>query len=404
MIKALRRKLIFLMMLSFTLVILSLIAFTVIVPGTQKKNEIRRSLESFASVPPDGAPSDPPSARGGADMLSREFGGSMLTIGTDESGTLTSWSSDRNDYYSDDSVSDILSLIQKNGREFDYTGGYYYLRHTTPDGFSYTVLDSSSSVNDFRRSLMWGIIGGAAAWILLFLLSLKLTKMMVKPVEDAFEKQTRFISDASHELKTPIAVIQANADVLRSEKGDSKWLGYIITETKRMDRLVRDLLYLTHLKDEKPQFERLDFSHLTEGAVLPFEALAYEKGIVIDSDIKPSLYIKGNEGEIEKLVSILLSNAIKYSYDNTHVTVKLTEKYHTAVLSVRNEGEGIREEEREKVFERFYRVDKARSREDGSYGLGLAMAASIASAHHAKLCLESEYGSWAEFVFEIRTE
>lgn len=404
MIKALRRKLIFLMMLSFTLVILSLIAFTVIVPGTQKKNEIRRSLESFASVPPDGAPSDPPSARGGADMLSREFGGSMLTIGTDESGTLTFWSSDRSDYYSDDSVSDILSLIQKNGREFDYTGGYYYLRHTTPEGFSYTVLDSSSSVNDFRRSLMWGIIGGAAAWILLFLLSLKLTKMMVKPVEDAFEKQTRFISDVSHELKTPIAVIQANADVLRSEKGDSKWLGYIITETKRMDRLVRDLLYLTHLKDEKPQLERLDFSHLTEGAVLPFEALAYEKGIAIDSDIKPSLYIKGNEGEIEKLVSILLSNAIKYSYDNTHVTVKLTEKYHTAVLSVRNEGEGIREEEREKVFERFYRVDKARSREDGSYGLGLAMAASIASAHHAKLYLESEYGSWAEFVFEIRTE
>jgi two-component system, OmpR family, sensor histidine kinase CiaH len=404
MIKALRRKLIFLMMLSFTLVILSLIAFTVIVPGTQKKNEIRRSLESFASVPPDGAPSDPPSARGGADMLSREFGGSMLTIGTDESGTLISWSSDRSDYYSDDSVSDILSLIQKNGREFDYTGGYYFLKHTTPDGFSYTVLDSSSSVNDFRRSLMWGIIGGAAAWILLFLLSLKLTKMMVKPVEDAFEKQTRFISDASHELKTPIAVIQANADVLRSEKGDSKWLGYIITETKRMDRLVRDLLYLTHLKDEKPQLERLDFSHLTEGAVLPFEALAYEKGIAIDSDIKPSLYIKGNEGEIEKLVSILLSNAIKYSYDNTHVTVKLTEKYHTAVLSVRNEGEGIREEEREKVFERFYRVDKARSREDGSYGLGLAMAASIASAHHAKLYLESEYGSWAEFVFEIRTE
>ena len=398
----------FIMMLSFTLVILSLIAFTVIVPETQKKNEIRRSLESFSSSvpssPPDAIPSDPPEVRGGADVLSREFGGSMLTIETDGSGSLSSWSSDRSDFYSDETVSEILSLIERNGREFDYTGGYYFLRHTTPDGFSYTVLDSSSSLNDFRRSLTWGIIGGVAAWIVLFLLSLRLTRMMVKPVEDAFEKQTRFISDASHELKTPIAVIQANADVLRSEKGDSKWLGYIITETRKMDRLVRDLLYLTHLRDGKPQLGRIDFSHLTEGAVLPFEALAYEKGIVIDSDIKPSIFIKGNEGEIEKLVSILLSNALKYSYDNTHMIVRLTEKYRTAVLSVRNEGEGIREEDLGRIFERFYRADKARSRDDGSYGLGLAMASSIALSHHARLYCESEYGSWAEFVFEIRAE
>ncbi len=404
MIKALRRKLIFLMMLSFTLVILSLTAFTVIVPGTQKKNEIRRSLESFSYIPPDEVPSNPPSAMGGGDMLSREFGGSMLTLETDTEGNIISWSSDRNGYYSDEAVSDILSLILKNGREFDYTGGYYFLRHTTPDGFSYAVLDSSSSVNDFRRSLMWGIIGGAAAWILLFLLSLKLTEMMVKPVQDAFEKQTRFISDASHELKTPLAVIEANADVLKSERGDSKWLEYIVTETKRMDRLVKALLYLTHLEDEKPQFEKLDFSHLTEGAVLPFEALAYEKGIVIDSDIGPDVYVRGNENELEKLLSILLSNALKYSYDNTHMTVKLIQKYRTAVLSVRNEGEGIREEERTRIFERFYRADRARSREDGSYGLGLAMASSIAQAHHARLYCDSEYGSWAEFVFEIRTD
>lgn len=338
------------------------------------------------------------------ERIIRDYGGNILTIEADSTGEITTWTSSREDYYSDDSVSEILSIILKSGAEFDYKGGYYFLRHRTPDGYSYSVLDSSSSVNDFERTLSWGIIGGVCAWILLFLLSLKLTKMMVKPVKEAFERQTEFISDASHELKTPIAVIQANADVLKNEIGDSNWLDYIINETHRMDKLVKDLLYLTSMDRARIDFTTLDFSRLVEGAVLPFEALAFERGRIIDSDIRADIKIRGDEGEMEKLVSILLSNALKYSYENSHITITLGEKYRSAVLKVRNEGEGIKPEDREKVFERFYRSDKARSREDGSYGLGLAMARTIADNHRARLTVESEYEKWAEFTFEIKIE
>lgn len=516
MIKELRRKLLAFMMVAFTLIIVMLVAIIVVVPETQKKSEIRRSLEALSQsseperqmegapapigdgsveppekpdgssesgitppenpeppkrpestssgddtleentdslsgdgvgsdnplkpqsqesadttssddsssssdspVPPD-KPDDsmtPPEKPEGetdtnppqepadiADRMFRDYGGNILTIETDSTGEITSWTSEREDYYSEETVAEILSIIHKSGAEFDYKGGYYFLKHRTPSGFTYAVLDSSSSINDFERTLTWGIIGGVAAWILLFLLSLKLTKLMVKPVEEAFNKQTQFISDASHELKTPIAVIQANADVLKNEYDGNRWLDYIITETHRMDKLVKDLLYLSSVNKAVLNFTSFDLSRLVEGTVLPFEALAFEKGMVIDSDIKDNIHIKADEGEIEKLISILLSNALKYSYDNAHIRVTLTEKYKSAILKVWNEGIGIKDEDRARVFERFYRVDKARSRENGSYGLGLAMAKTIADNHRAKLTVESEYGKWAEFIFEIKTE
>lgn len=451
MIRELRRKLITLMMVSFTLIIVLLVAVIVVVPETQKKNEIRRSLESLssgteqeknaeASRPeprPDGtAPGEkpdmqsdtppekpetsiesrevPPEKPAGAERsvdepdmkekMLRDYGGNIITIETDTDGNVTSWTSTRDDYYSDEEVEAILSVIRKNGGEFDYADGYYFLRHKTPDGYSYAVLDSSSSANDFERTLTWGIIGGAAAWVVLFLLSLRLTSLMVKPVDEAFRRQTQFISDASHELKTPVAVIQANADVLKNECGESRWLDYIIKETHRMDKLVRELLYLTNLERREHVFSSLDFSRLTSGAVLPFEALAFERGRVLESDIKDDIHIKGDADELEKLVSILLSNALKYSFDGARITVTLKEKHKTAFLSVRNEGEGIRDEDRDRIFERFYRVDKARTGESGSYGLGLAMARTIANNHRAKLTAGGVYGEWVEFTFEIKEE
>lgn len=500
MIKELRRKLLVFMMVAFTLIIVMLVAVIVVVPETQKKSEIRRSLETLSQSseperPMDGAPApvgdnstEPPEKPEGditppgkpedgkvqppqkpsedgtdtsssiepstgdasseavdssvssssdspqppekiddtmtppekpegeaeanppqepvniADRMFRDYGGNILTIETDNTGAITSWTSGREDYYSDETVTEILSIINKSGAEFDYKGGYYFLKHRTPSGYTYAVLDSTSSVNDFERTLTWGIIGGVAAWILLFLLSLKLTRLMVKPVEEAFNKQTQFISDASHELKTPIAVIQANADVLKNEYDGDRWLDYIITETHRMDKLVKDLLYLSSVNKAVLNFTSFDLSRLVEGTVLPFEALAFEKGMVIDCDIKDDIHIRADEGEIEKLISILLSNALKYSSDNGHIKVTLTERYKSAVLRVWNEGMGIKAEDLSRVFERFYRVDKARSRENGSYGLGLAMARTIADNHRAKLTVDSEYGKWAEFTFEIKTE
>lgn len=438
MIRELKRRLMSVMMVSFTLIIVALIAFVVFVPETQKKSEIRRSLEgitgnnerklepereeltppreklefrddpsSLEPLPerPENAPSEVPRPEESIDLkLLKEYGGNVISIEVDDEGNISSWTSQIEDYYSDETIQNILDNISETKNDFGYKNGYYYLLHVTPEGRSYTVLDSSSSLNDFRRTLMWGIIGGIISWIVLFFLSLKLTAMMVKPIEDAFDNETRFLSDASHELKTPLAVIKANADVLKEECGGNKWIEYIITETNRMDKLVKDLLFLTVSNKNRKEFSLINFSHITEGTMLPFEALAYEKNILIKGDIKDNVFIRGDEKEIEKLVSILLSNAVKYAYENTQIDVTLSLKYKNAILSVRNEGIGVKEGDKDKIFKRFYRVDKARRRDDGSYGLGLAMADTIAKTHNAKLTLESEWEKWIEFTFEIRAE
>ncbi len=433
MIKQLRRQLVFIMTGSFTVIIASLVALIVIAPEREKTAQIRTALESYAgerepfniSQPPESdfspvPPSDmpEPSSPGEADASRsdvqspnaentgafRDFGGNVINIETDSAGTITSWTSSRDDYYDDDAVESILSLIRKNGGEFDNVKGYYFLSHRTPDGYSYTVLDATASANDSRRVFTWTVAGGLTAWVVLFLLALRLSSVIVRPVEEAFERQNRFIADAGHELKTPIAVIQANADVLEAETGETKWLSYIKTETRRMDTLVKDLMFLTAMeKGSEGDKEDVDLSLVVRGSALPFEALAFEKGMILDIVVGDGISVRGSSFQLEKLTSILLSNAVKYGEENGKIAVSLSEKHKNAVLKVYNTGTGIEEGEKDKIFERFYRVDKARSRGGGSYGLGLAMAKDIALAHHGKLTVESEYGKWIEFTFEMRS-
>ena len=232
---------------------------------------------------------------------------------------------------------------------------------------------------------------------MLFGISLKLVGMMTHPIQEAFDRQNLFIADAGHELKTPIAVIQANAYVLENEQGHSRWLSYIKTEAIRKDGLVNDLMFLTSMERISKYDEVVELSSIVEGAALPFEALAFEKRMSLDADIRTSVVVKGNSFQLEKLVSIFLSNAVKYGEEGVRIQVSLCGRHKMATINVRNTGIGIQECDKERIFERFYRVDKARSRSDGSYGLGLAMAKEIADIHKAKLSVESGYGSWIEF-------
>lgn len=431
MIRQLRRQLMLITMGSFTVIIAALIAFIAIVPSREKKAQIRTALESYSqqerpqpkdempnlptdqgSQKEDGTPkgNDLPMEPGLPMELApqftgmfRDFGGNVIAISTDSSNMVSSWSSNRDDYYDDNTIQTIVSLINESNAEFDKVDGYYFLRHKTPTGFSYTVLDASSSTRDEKRTIMWASIGGAAAWILLFVLSLKLVDMMTRPIQEAFDRQNRFIADAGHELKTPIAVIQANADVLENEQGCSRWLSYIKTETHRMDGLVKDLMFLTSMENVSKCDGIVELSSIVEGAALPFEALAFEKGMSLDVDVQQNIKVNGNSFQLEKFVSILLSNAVKYGEEGGCISVSLCDKHKNAILKVRNTGVGIQECDKERIFERFYRVDKARSRADGSYGLGLAMAKEISDIHNGKLSVESEYGSWIEFTFEMKS-
>ena len=240
------------------------------------------------------------------------------------------------------------------------------------------------------------VIGGVLVFLVLVLI---LSKWAVRPVKTAFDKQRQFISNAGHELKTPITIIAANSDVLHREIGDNKWLSYIQNQNERMAALVNDLLTLARTDESgrKPQLERFDLSGACMNCTLEFESIAYESGKAFLTDIQPDIRINGNEPMLKQLLYILVDNALKHSDQNGEVRVSLKSAGSKAVLEVFNTGEGIAPQERDKIFERFFRSDSSRSRETGGYGLGLAIGKSIVELHKGKISVRSEQGKWTQF-------
>lgn len=247
----------------------------------------------------------------------------------------------------------------------------------------------------FRYTLIFGVF----ALILFFFLSLFLAKKIVKPLEESYQKQKRFISDAGHELKTPVSVIGANTELLSRELGDNQWLANIKYENERMGNLITQLLELARTENMPISTEPVDFSHLTDGEVLPFESVAFESGLTLVTDIAENITVKGDSAQLKQLVSILVDNAIRHSAGG-EVSLSLKKEHTNAVLSVKNCAKPIPEEECKKLFERFYRIDTARSGEGSHYGLGLSIAKAIVDAHKGKIEVFC-YSDQVEFKVQI---
>lgn len=251
-----------------------------------------------------------------------------------------------------------------------------------------TVIQQSMNTL-FRYTLLFGSI----ALIALFFLAVYLAGRIVKPLEESYQKQRQFISDAGHELKTPVSVVSANAELLSREIGENQWLANIQYENERMGNLVCQLLELARTENVALQTERLDLSRLVAGGVLPFESVTFEKGFVLETQIADNIHVSGNSSQLSQLLSILIDNAIRHGQSGKEVAVILGESRGSAHLSVINDGEPIPSDKKEHLFERFYRVDEARSSEDKQhYGLGLAIAKAITEAHHGKIEVSSYDG------------
>lgn len=243
-----------------------------------------------------------------------------------------------------------------------------------------TILNESAAT-----LLRYTLLFGCFAMLLFFFLAIFLARKIVQPLEESYQKQKQFISDAGHELKTPISVVSANAELLSREIGENTWLANIQWENNRMELLVEQLLDLARTETITPQMEQIDFSRLVGGEALPFESIAFEKGFALRCHITEGIFLTGNSTQLKQLVSILLDNALEHSTGQQDISVALEKEHQWAKLSVINAGEKIPLPQREQLFERFYRIDSARSGEDKHYGLGLAIAKSITTAHNGRI-------------------
>lgn len=232
---------------------------------------------------------------------------------------------------------------------------------------------------------MW--ICSAVVFVVFFIFSIIIANMIVYPLEKGYKNQKEFVSNAGHELKTPVSVINANADILERKIGDNEWLSNIQYENERMGVLVAHLLELSRTESVPAKMEFVDLSRLVQGEALPFESVAFEKGLELVSDIAPNIKINGNQTQLEEVVSILLDNAIQHcNYASPKIQLQLKKEcYRYAKLSVINSADNIPKEERDKIFERFYSANETQNGTNKHYGLGLAIAKNIVESHKGKI-------------------
>ena len=313
------------------------------------------------------------------------------------------WNSDRANLYTDEQVAALASRALACGTEFGRVGTQYFRLVEQTDSRRIMVVDARLERMAAHSVMRTTLLVAALACAILSLGAWLLIGQMVKPVEDAFERQKQFVWDASHEFKTPLAVISANAEVLAGEIGQNEYLGYIQSEVKRTDRLVQNLLTLARMDKGtvSARMERFDLSKALLGVALPFESTVFESGRTLETDIPEGVFIRGDSEMLQQLAVILLSNALKYSGEQGVIRMSLSQKGHGCRLSVYNTGPGISPENLERIFDRFYREDLSHNREINGNGLGLAIARKNVEAHKGKIWAESHYGKDAEFIVTL---
>lgn len=302
-------------------------------------------------------------------------------------------------------LAEALSSESASGKNSSYHVAW--MRASTPSGWRVALADTYSRDAALRAQATMDAAIFLVAMAALLLVVRRLARWILRPVEEAWDQQRRFVSDASHELKTPLAVILANAQILETAEGvpedARRWARSTAEEAKHMKGLVEDLLTLARADEqrasgERAAAERVDLSALVDGCALEFDAVAFERGCSIESSLEPGLSVVGDPSQLGRLVRTLLDNATKYAARGTEVRVALAREGRRCRLAVTNLGDVIAPEDLEHLFERFYRTDRARERQpQGGFGLGLAIARSIAEAHGGTIGATSSHEEGTTF-------
>lgn len=330
-----------------------------------------------------------------------------IIVKYDKGGQLQSIDNNLSDSYTDNDIEAFCQEILDNEKEVGTIDQLRFMKRENKDSIIIAFIDHSSAVESGKTLQIISIVGSILAIGIFVLISYFLSGWLVKPVEEAFDKQKQFISDASHELKTPITVILSNSELLEDQIGNNKQLSYIKEECDRMKYLVTSLLTLTRLEHTPYKgIEKNDFciSDTVLERLLPMESVAFEKGITMNyDDVTPNLHFYGVKEQIGQVTAILLDNAITHTDKGGKINISLWNTPHHLHLTVANTGKEIPVDVREKLFERFYRADESRHRASGHFGLGLSIAKTIVTNHKGKIWVDCENGI-TTFSVNLRTQ
>ena len=317
-----------------------------------------------------------------------------FTVTVDENGEVTDCDLDRIAAVDEETAEEYTQTAQQKNKTTGFQGIYRYRVTETEDGAKYVFLDCRREIANFRTVLVTTIsvslLGLAAVFVLVVIFS----RMVFRPVEESIQKQKRFITDASHELKTPLTIIDANIEVMEMESGESQWTKSTRKQIQRLSGLVQQLVTLSRLDEEKGLEEKCEFnlSEAVSECVQPYESLAQTREKNLTLNIEEDITYTGDERSIRQLAGILMDNAVKYSSENGNITLTLKKKGKKIFLEVYNDADDLPQGKLDVLFERFYRLDSSRNSGTGGSGIGLSMAKAIVQAHKGKITAENKNG------------
>lgn len=295
------------------------------------------------------------------------------------------------------------SEARARGADRGWTERYRYKIYQTAEGGSAVSFVDGGMQRQQARSFLLGALAVLfCGCLLVTLLTVALSRVAMRPAEESYKKQKRFITDAAHELKTPLTLILANAGIAEAELGESEWIEDIRAEGERMSALVTRMVTLCRMDEGTPSsFVAFSLSEAVADALSEFEPLAKERGISLLSTVDENVWISGDEGEIRRVLSILLDNAVKYCDENGEISVKLAGGRHASLI-VKNSYKNADGLDTDRLFDRFYRADPARTA-GGGFGIGLSIARAVAEAHHADLAAYCEGAETVAFRLLLRS-
>ena len=409
MIKELRKKFIRIAMISITLV---MVIFCATVNGanylsveselTQMLDMICQNQGNLPPLPPGGFPGGKPDGPFNVETL---YSTRYFVLRYTDSGDLVQADLSRIAAVTEDDAADYVAVARKHGKGYGYTSGYkYYVQSEGNGRWMAVFLDCHQ---ESRWCLTLGILSLSAMAVcilLVYVIVVLFSRRAVDPVVRSVERQRQFITDASHELKTPITVIATSLKVQEMETGRQKWIEKAQAQTEKLRDLVNSLVTLSRMDEEESPLhpEKFPISDALTEAAESFREFAASQGHPLELSITPGLTYCGDEYAIRQLVSILLDNAVKYAVPESAVRFSLEKGRRGVVIRTENRCDGLDPGELPKLFDRFYRADKSRNARTGGFGIGLSIARCIAEGHKGSIRAEMADGSTVRFVAELK--
>lgn len=414
MLKQLRRRFVTVAMLAVTIVLAIIVGFINITNYSSVLDDIDSTLAMLKNndgrLQPSSSQKQTPEPKENADTASgtkkpsvpssstareteKPYTTRYFSVRLDEAGEYTSDTENIAAVDHGTAVSMAESVLA-SGKDKGFLGTYRYSLSQKDTSTRFIFLDCSKELLTVQNYLWSSCIVSLAGMFAVFLLLLAISGQVIRPLTQSYEKQKQFITDAGHELKTPLTIIRADIDILSDDLPENEWLEDICLQTERLSELTNRLIYLSRMDEDKNSLSFIPFplSDLVSETVQSFQAVASTQGKELMLETQPMLSMTGDENSIRQLLSILLDNALKYALPDRAIQVTLHRKGQHQVLTVTNQADGLKQGGMDYLFERFYRSDLSRNSQTGGYGLGLSIAKSIVAAHRGQIHAHSPDG------------